>query len=122
MNRTEQLALIDKAFYALPNLADGFYDVSDRIFNLCLTSEKAHRKGHGDYHCSAKVAAQYFTVKYLLDGWNQPNHYTVDAITSIRNEVLYAQAYAKRFHKELRQWAERYTAAFAGVDYCTIIK
>jgi hypothetical protein len=121
MTKTQQLARIDKAFNALPNLQDGFRDVSERIFDLCLASEKDHRRGHGTYNCSARIAARYFTVKYLLDGWNDPDRYTVDHITSIRNEVLYAQVYAKNFHKELTQWAESYSAAFDAVDYYDII-
>jgi len=122
MTKTQQLALVEKAFYTLPNLQDGFRDVADRIFDLCLASEKDHRRGSGTYGCSAPIAARYFAVKYLLKGWAKPNQYTVDAITSIRNEVLYAQAYAKRFHKELKTWAETYSTDFDAVDYCDIIK
>ena len=122
MTKTQQLALIDKAFNDIPDLQDGFRDASERIFDLCLTSEKDHRRGHGTYKCSTRIAARYFTVRYLLDGWKYPDLYTVDHITSIRNEVLYAQAYAKKFHKELAQWAKTYSPVFDAVDYCDIIK
>jgi hypothetical protein len=123
MTKSEQLALIHKAFYSLPDLQDGLRDVRELIFGLCLTSEKAHRKGQGTYYgCSLVYAAQYFTVRYLLDGWEKSNQYTVDDITIIRNEALYAQAYAKRFHKELKEWALAYSHPFDAVDYCDIIK
>jgi hypothetical protein len=122
MTKTQQLALIEEAFYALPEMQDGFKDAQEVIFDMCVASEKAHRKGHGPYNCSVGRAAMYFTVHYLLDGWQEPDHYMVDDILHIRNEVLYAQAYAKQFHKELEPWVLKCGAALQETDYCDIIK
>lgn len=67
-------------------------------------------------------ASKLFTVEHLLEGWQEPDKWTVDAILSIRNEVLYAQAYAKRFHKELEAWAAKWTEAFRSIDYAKLMR
>ena len=106
MTHSQQLALIDEAYNALPDMQDGFRDVAQLLCDMNVKVEREHRKGNpGGYPgMSVAAAARYFVIKHLLDGWREPDHYTVDDITSIRNEVLYAQAYAKRFRKELSGW------------------
>ena len=68
------------------------------------------------------TAAKLFTVTYLLAGYKEPNRFSVDDITSIRSEILYAQAYAKRFHKELTEWSAKYASPFEQVDYAELMK
>ncbi len=125
MNRNQQIKMIREAFSAIPDLQDGFKDVREYLFDKNEQAERQHRKGapfgikHG---LTVKDAAKLFTVSHLLDGFKEPNKWTVDAITSIRPEVLYAQAYAKRFHKELTEWAAKYASPFEQVDYAELMK
>jgi len=121
---TQQLALINEAFEALPDMQDGYREVVDLLSSMNLESERRHRKGQaGGYPClSVATAARYFTIKHLLDGRREPDAYTVDDILNIRNEVLYAQAYAKRFHKELTEWATCYGADIDRLDYIQLLK
>ena len=67
-------------------------------------------------------AAKYFVVRHLLDGWRETGRFTVDDILAIRNEVLYAQAYAKRFHAELSAWYATFAIKFEQVDYAELMK
>jgi len=125
VNRNQQIKMIREAFSAIPDLQDGFKDVREYLFDKNEQAERQHRKGapfgikHG---LTVKDAAKLFTVSHLLDGFKEPNKWTVDAITSIRPEVLYAQAYAKRFHKELTEWAAKYASPFEQVDYAELMK
>lgn len=123
--RSQQIKLIREAYDAIPDLQDGFKDVREYLFDLNETAERRHRKGapYGIRHgLSVKDAAKLFTVSHLLDGYAEPNKRSVDHITSIRTEVLYAQAYAKRFHAELTEWASKYSGPFASVDYAELMK
>ena len=121
---TQQLALIDEAYNALPDMQDGYRDVAERLFDMNAVGERQHRKGNpGGYPgLSVAAAARYFTVKQLLESWLDPEQYTVDDIVNVRNEVLYAQAYAKRFHKALIVWASQYGALIDELDYSKLIK
>lgn len=122
MNKTEQIRLIREAFDAIPSLQDGFWDVRERLQGMNAESERGHRKISGDRGITVPLASILFVVKHLLDGHAKPNHFSVDDITSIRLEVLYAQAYAKRFHKELAEWAKKYRKAFEQVDYAFLMQ
>ena len=131
MTKSKAISTIKEAFDDIPDLFDGFSEVKRRLYRMNLESEHKHRRGapagitHG---ISAKLAAKYFTVKYLLDGWAQPDKYSVDDVLNIRNEVIYAQAYAKRHHVELAEWAARYQDVFAckdgkwEIDYVQLMK
>jgi len=125
VNRTQQIKTIREAFSSIPDLQDGFKDVREYLFDKNEQAERQHRKGapfglkHG---LTVENAAKLFTVSHLLEGFKEPNKWTVDAITSIRPEVLYAQAYAKRFHKELTEWAAKYASPFEQVDYAELMK
>lgn len=109
------------------NLYDGFREVARYLFDKNLVAERQHRKGsaymparaHG---ISANDAAKLFTVSHLLDGFAEPDKWSVDAILSIRTEVLYAQAYSKKFHTELKAWAQKYSEAFAQIDYAKLME
>jgi len=125
VNRTQQIKTIREAFSSIPDLQDGFKDVREYLFDKNEQAERQHRKGapfglkHG---LTVENAAKLFTVSHLLEGFKEPNKWTVDAITSIRPEVLYAQAYAKRFHKELTEWAAKYASPFEQVEYAELMK
>jgi hypothetical protein len=125
MKRSEQLKTIREAFDSLPDLQDGFRDVKDRLLDMNERAERQHRKGapsgikHG---LSIKDAAKLFVVSHLLDGWKAPEKWAVEHILSIRNECLYGQAYAKRFHIELAAWATHWQMKFAEVDYSELMK
>ncbi len=125
LTRNQQTKIIREAYSAIPDMQDGFKDVREYLFDLNERAERQHRKGapfgikHG---LTIKDAAKLFTVSHLLDGFKEPDKWTVDAITSIRPEVLYAQAYAKRFHKELTEWAAKYADQFEQVDYAELMK
>jgi hypothetical protein len=125
LTRTQQIKTIREAFAAIPDLQDGFKDVREYLFDKNESAERQHRKGapNGIKHgLTVKDAAKLFTVSHLLDGFKEPNRFSVNDITSIRTEVLYAQAYASRFHKELTEWAAKYTEPFARVDYAELMK
>jgi hypothetical protein len=125
VNRTQQIRIIREAYSSIPDLQDGFKDVREYLFGKNEQAERQHRKGaaYGIKHgLTVKDAAKLFTVSHLLDGFAEPDKWTVDAITSIRSEVLYAQAYAKRFHQELTEWAGKYSEPFAQVDYAELMK
>jgi hypothetical protein len=124
MNHTQQLDLIDEAYHNLPEMVDGFKDVAEFLFEMNVEGEHRHRKGTpGGYPgLSVAAAARYFAVKQLLDGWREPDHYTVDDIVNVRNEVLYAQAYAKRFNKQLQSWAIQYGCQIDQLDYSKLVK
>jgi hypothetical protein len=127
VSRHQQIKAIKEAYSELIglNLQDGFKDVAEYLFDKNLIAERQHRKGapYGIRHgISANDAAKLFTVQHLLEGWAEPDKWTVDAILSIRNEVLYAQAYAKRFHKELEPWATKWAEPVKQVDYAKLME
>jgi len=125
MTRNQQIRTIHDAFNEIPDLQDGFHDVSRRLYDMNERSERDHRK-HRPYSLprerfTVSDAAKLFTVQHLLDGWAEAK-WTVNDITSIRNECLYAQAYATRFHEELRPWATKWLPLFKDVDYAELMK
>jgi hypothetical protein len=121
-SRSSQIKLIREAYDSIPDLQDGFKDVREFLFDLNKQAEKRHRTGRPAQPLMVNDAAKLFTVSHLLDGHKEPNKWSVDHIISIRNEVLYAQAYAKRFHAELSEWAAKYAGRFEQVDYAELMK
>jgi hypothetical protein len=129
LSKTAAVRIIKEAYSELVylNLQDGFKDVAEYLFDKNLAAERQHRKGSPytsprAFGITANVAAKLFTVQHLLDGFAEPNKWDVDAILSIRNEVLYAQAYANKFHKELTAWATKWAEPFKSVDYAELMK
>jgi hypothetical protein len=125
LSHSKQIKLIREAYSAIPDMFDGFKNVREYLFDMNERAERQHRKGapYGIKHgLTVKDAAKLFTVSHLLYGFKEPNKWTVDAITSIRLEILYAQAYAKQFHKELTEWSAKYSEAFEQVDYAELMK
>lgn len=127
LSKRQQINVIHEAYSELSylNLQDGFKEVAEYLFDKNLTAERQHRKGapYGIKHgISANDAAKLFTVEHLLDGFANPDKWAVEDILHIRNEVLYAQAYAKRFHKELTEWARKWASPFKQVDYAELMK
>lgn len=126
-SKSQQIKAIKEAYCELVrlDLQDGFREVARYLFDKNLTAERQHRKGapYGMKHgITANDAAKLFTVQHLLEAWAEPDKWTVDAILSIRNEVLYAQAYAKRFHEQLEQWATKWTEPVKQIDYAELMK
>jgi hypothetical protein len=126
-SKSAQIKAIREAFSELVrlNLQDGFREVSRYLLEKNLAAERQHRKGapYGIRHgISANDAAKLFVVQHLLEGFAEPDKWAVDDILSIRTEVLYAQAYAKRFHKQLDQWAAKYTETFKAIDYANLMQ
>lgn len=122
MTHAQQIRTIHSAFDELGrlNLYDGFWEVRERLLDMNLAAERRHRKGAPDgvrHGIGVTDAAKLFTVSHLLDGWQEPDKWTLDAILHIRTEVLYAQAYAKKHHEELRAWAEKWIEPFEQVDW-----
>jgi len=125
MKKTEQIRVILEAYSDIPDLQDGWTDVREKLYDMNKQAELRHRRGapeHVSHGLSVPNAAKLFTVHYLLDGFAQPDRFSVDDILSIRNEVLYAQAYAKKFHKELTEWSAKWTEPFEQVDYAVLMK
>jgi hypothetical protein len=124
MKRSEQIRTIDAAWNELGrlNLQDGFWNVRERLFDMNEAAERQHRHGRPRQPLTVTAAARLFTVKHLLDGFAEPDKWTVDAIIHIRTEVLYAQAYAKKHKAELTDWAAKWTAPFEDVDYALLMK
>jgi len=124
MFKNKQIETIREAFRELSRigLQDGFYDVADRLYDMNVEAEKQHRHGRTGSPLSVKDAAKLFVVKHMLDGMTEPDRFTVEDILHIRNEVLYAQAYAKKHHKDLSAWAEKWARDFEQVDYSELMK
>jgi hypothetical protein len=124
MFKNKQIEVIRKAFGEIPELYDGWYEVRMRLYDMNVSAEKQHRRGRfaDPSPLSVKDGAKYFVVKHLLDGVRESDRFTVDDILAIRNEVLYAQAYAKKFHDKLTAWAEKWAKDFEQVDYSELMK
>lgn len=125
MNRTEQIKTIRQAYSDLAalDLQDGFWEVEKRLLEMNTVAERRHRKGapNGIKHgLTVKDAAKLFTVKHLLDGWENTNRFNVEDILNVRTEVLYAQAYASRHYATLSTWVKTWAKPFEQVDYADL--
>jgi hypothetical protein len=102
MTRKEQLAIINRAFAAMDGPQDGFSTVRDKLFAMNKESERKHRRFTV---CASNLpvsaAAKLFTAQRIAQALLEPDRFTVDDVTYIRLECLYAQAYARRFRAEL---------------------
>ncbi len=83
--KNQQVRVIKEAYSELAglNLQDGFREVHSLLFDKNLAAERQHRKGapYGIRHgITANVAAKLFTVQHLLEGFAEPDKWTVDAI------------------------------------------
>lgn len=102
MTRKEQLAIINRAFAAMDGPQDGFSTVRDKLFAMNKESERKHRRFMGRASgLPVSAAAKLFTAQHVAQALLTPDRYTVDDVTYIRLECLYAQAYARRFRAEL---------------------
>lgn len=126
MKRSEQLKAIKEAYSELTmlGLQDGFFDVAERLCDMNTEAERRHRRGapNGIRHgLTVGAAARLFTCSHLIDGWDNPR-WMVDDILHVRNEVLYAQAYATKHHAELADWVIKWAPVFVDVDYAALQK
>ena len=126
----KQIKAIREAYSGLValNLQDGWNDVARRLLEMNVQSERDHRKyrpsslAGNKWHMSVKDAAKLFVCQHLLDAYRRfPDGYTVNDITSIRNEVLYAQAYVNRFREELVDWVSFWDQRITPIDYAAIM-
>ena len=106
MTRKEQMAIINRAFAAMDGPQDGFSTVRDKLFAMNKADERKHRRFRD---CASGLpvgaAAKLFTVQHIAQALLTPDRYTVDDVTDTRLEMLYAQAYARRFRAEfLAAW------------------
>jgi hypothetical protein len=124
MSFAKKIKIIRDAYEEIPDIQDGFKDMKWVLFFMNQKSENQHRKSSFAQPASLTVrdAAKLFTVQHLLDGFKEPGRYTIDDITSICNEALYAQAYAKRFYEILTPWATKWGSVFEEVDYAELMK
>jgi hypothetical protein len=122
MKSTEQLRVIKAAFAAIPELYDGFKNVRDTLLEMNLVQERRHRTGDRGFTLGVTDGAKLFVVKHLLEGFAEPDRFGVDDILCIRNEVLYAQAWAKKYRAELAPWAAAWATKFEQVDYAALIR
>jgi hypothetical protein len=125
MTHREQIKTIRDAYSELSGLGlqDGFFDVAKRLLEMNTVAERRHRRGAPDgirHGLTVKDAAKLFTVKHLLDGWENTNRFGVEDILNIRTEVLYAQAYASRHYPELGMWFKKWSEPFKQVDYAKL--
>jgi hypothetical protein len=130
MSKTEQIRTIREAYSRLVglNLQDGWTDVARKLLDMNVQSERGHRKyrpsslAGNPWHMSVKDAGKLFVCQHLLDAYRRfPDGYTVNDITSIRNEVLYAQAWANRFRDQLSDWFAVWDVRVSPIDYAKLM-
>lgn len=113
---------INAAFDDIPDLQDGWREVKEHLLRMNVEQERRHRQGHtSPKRFSVNTAAKYFVCKHLLEGLAEPDKFTVDDILCIRNEVLYAQAYAKKFAPQLIEWAAKWNNPLRELDYVRLM-
>jgi hypothetical protein len=127
ISKTQANKIINECFAKIPNdLHISWSDAKSKLFAMELDAERSHRKGGMRVSVSgfsASQAAKYFTVSHLFDAMENGSRYTVDDIIAIRNECLYAQAYANKFRQELQAWYEYVKqSGFSGVDYADMME
>lgn len=128
MKKSEQLALIEKLFAAIPDIWNGFTLMSDDLLRLNVTTEKDHRK-HG---CvvkgfPVKLAAKYWVVKHLSEAcegvFDGKHLYSIEALLCIRFECLKAQAYVMANKEKMQGWYEQVKATqFTTIDYAELMQ
>lgn len=130
MTKARQIKAIREAYSALVglNLQDGWTDVARKLLEMNTASERGHRKYRPSslagqpWHMSVKDAAKLFVCQHLLDAYRRfPDGYTVNDITSIRHEVLYAQAWANRFRDNLVDWFSFWDQRITPIDYAALM-
>lgn len=119
MTRAEQLALIDRAFAALPDMDRGYIVEKERLYYMCLQSEQRHRKGRPAMSSgiSSRTAARLFTVLLIARGLAKPGRYVIGDVLQVRIECLHAQALVERFADVISlAWIA------AGIDRADVLK
>lgn len=128
MKKSEQFALIEKLFVAIPNIWNGFTLMSDDLLRLNIASEKDHRKHTRVVKgFPVKLAAKYWVVNHLYDAcegvYDGEHLYTIEALLGIRFECLKAQAYVMANKEKMQGWYEQVKATqFTAIDYTELMK
>lgn len=127
ITKTQANKIVSYLFAAIPVIHVQFSTVKDKLFNMEQVAEKQHRSGRNNPKgFSANDAARYFTVKHLFDSLddiaNDKPLYKVVDILHIRNECLYAQAYAIENNAQFQAWYELVKSSdFNKVDYSSMM-
>jgi hypothetical protein len=128
MSKAAANKIVKELFYALPTIHIQFSTVADKMYAMELAAEKQHRVGRESVKgFSAGNAAMYFTVKHLFDAMTAittgVSLYTVKDLLHIRNECLYAQAYAEENYTALLEWMHKVESSeFSSIDYAKMMK
>ena len=128
-DKAAQVALINAAFDALPDMTRGLVEQKRKLYYLNRESECQHRKsapvGHYAGGISKELAARLFTVKHLADALTTAYPLTVKDILSIRVECLVAQALAETYGLDiLGAWVKAGLAVadIAALDYAALVR
>lgn len=128
MKKSEQFALIEKLFSAIPNIWNGFTLMSDDLLRLNVTAEKDYRK-HGRVvkNFPIKLAAKFLAVKHLFEAcegvYDGKHLYSIEALLCIRFECLKAQAYVMANKDKMQSWYEQVKATqFTTIDYAELMQ
>jgi hypothetical protein len=129
LSKAQSKKLINELFHAIPyQVQAGSKLAKDHLQELCVTSEKKHRKGaySSRYNFPVSDTAKFFVVQYLFDGMQVANGvtkgYDITAILHIRLECLIAQAYAVENKEKLQAWAKQVAdSEFTVLGYCELI-
>jgi hypothetical protein len=123
LTKPQSIKIINELFSAIPTLFHGFGQVDRLLLDMNIASEKHHRRNRsavGGF--SVTAAAKYFTVEQLFRRLTEDHVYTVDDIINVRNENLYAQAYANKFREQLQDWKQLVLQSkFNEVDYVALM-
>lgn len=129
LSKTQANKIINECFDAIPeNIWHGFSCMREKLFKMELAAEKQHRSGRDAIKgFSVNQAAKYFTVSHLFDGMvavkENKTIYTAKDILHIRNECIYAYAYALENTDKLESFYQFVlNSEFAALDYAELMK
>lgn len=125
MTKTEQIALIDRAFAALPDMTRGLTEEKWRLYYLVLEDERKYRRCRPRTGLSKSAAAKLFSVKHIAESLQKPRRYKVVDILAMRADCLYAQALVQVFGKDIKAaWkaAGIQIADVLALDYVELMK
>ena len=128
MTKSNQLKLINLIYSRLDFLNNYTWTAyRDDLFNQCLKSEKQHRKGRPDgVTCgiSARDAAKYFTIKYIVETVVTGETFQVKDFITVRREWFYGQSIALNYRDAILENLKGIDLEqfLNDVDYCELMK
>lgn len=128
MTKKEQLALIERAHKALPEMVHGFTNYGRTLIRMCEAEERDYRKGWRDQGqrrgISVKTAAKLFAVKYIADRMCGGSQYTIRDVLHIRAAAIYGAAVAIECEEQIAAaWKEAgiNPADLTALDYAELV-